>query len=36
MTADSDNAASLAGRLETLENVKIEREARGAERFSVF
>ena len=31
VTAGSDNAASLATQLETLENAKIEREARGAE-----
>ena len=31
VTAGSDKAAPLAARLETLENVKVEREARGAE-----
>lgn len=31
VTAGSDEAAPLAAKLETLENVKVEREARGAE-----
>ena len=31
VTADSDEAAPLVAQLETLENVKVEREARGAE-----